>query len=180
MVEFTKDITKNDISLKERIVIINFPFSFVDDEEKIAQEPNVFKLIDRTIKQKFETDNYRRVMIDILFEYYKLYQSEGLIIPQSVKSFTNNYFGTQSILGWFKTTYIENDSNKLIIDDLQTDYQNEFNINISKKDLRGKLSMEGLNVVANKGYYYIKGFKREEKVRDDDNDEPKSALDILI
>jgi len=66
MPEFSKDINKKDISLRERIVIIQFPYSFIDDEAKIKEEPNIYKPIDRSIKQKFETKEYRRAMIDIL------------------------------------------------------------------------------------------------------------------
>ena len=64
------------------------PYSFVEDEEKIKQESLIYKPIDRTIKQKFETEIYRRAMIDILFEHYKLYIFEGLIIPESAKNYT--------------------------------------------------------------------------------------------
>ena len=82
-------------------------------------------------------------MIEILFEHYKFYISEGLIIPESVKNYTNNYFGTQSILGWFNNTYKENEKSKINIDTIQEDYRNEFNVTMSKKGLRDKLSAEG-------------------------------------
>ena len=80
------------------------PYSFVEDEDRIKEEPLVYKPIDRTIKQKWKTKIYWRSMIDILFEHYKLNILEGLIIPESVKNYTNNYFGTQCILGWFNNT----------------------------------------------------------------------------
>ena len=188
MPEFSKDINKNDVSLRERIIIIQLPYSFVEDEEKIKAEPLLYKPIDRTIKQKFETEIYRKAMIEILFEYYKLYLLEGLNIPQSVKNYTNSYFGTQSILGWFDSTYNKNDSLKISIDDIQDDYKNEFNITISKSDLRNKLTSEGLFVVKIKGYFYIKGYSREEKIKeekeiyfndDSDDDDKPSPLDRL-
>ena len=90
MPEFSKDINKNDVSLRERIIIIQLPYSFVEDEEKVKAEHLLYKPIDRTIKQKFETEIYRKAMIEILFEYYKLYVCEGLIIPASVKKHTND------------------------------------------------------------------------------------------
>ena len=64
------------------------PYWFVEDEEKIKQEPLIFKPINRTIKHKFETEIYRRAMIDILFENYK-YISEGLIVFKPVKKLYN-------------------------------------------------------------------------------------------
>jgi len=175
MPEFSKDINKKDISLRERIVIIQFPYSFIDDEAKIKEEPNIYKPIDRSIKQKFETKEYRRAMIDILFEHYKLYTSEGLTIPESVKGYTNSYFGTQSILDWFLKSYKVNDKSKISLDEIQNDYKDEFNINISKSDLKRKLTDEKIEVVAVKGYYYAKGYKREE--REKEEPEEKSNLD---
>ena len=44
-------ILKNDVSLRERIVITDIPYSFVEDEDKIKGEPLVYKPIDRTIKK---------------------------------------------------------------------------------------------------------------------------------
>ena len=180
MPEFSKDINKKDISLRERIVIIQFPYSFIDDEAKIKEEPNIYKPIDRSIKQKFETKEYRRAMIDLLFEHYKLYTSEGLIIPESVKGYTNSYFGTQSILDWFLKSYKENDKSKISLDEIQSDYKDEFNINISKSDLKRKLTDEALEVVKVKGFYYVKGYKREEREREEEEEEEeekKSNLD---
>ena len=156
------------------------PYSFVEDEEKIKQEPLIYKPIDRTIKQKFETEIYRRAMIDILFEHYKLYISEGLIIPESVKNYTNNYFGTQSILGWFNNNYKENEKSKINIDVIQEDYKNEFNITMSKKDLRDKLTGEGLCIVCIKGYYYVKGFIREEKIEEYNLEDDIQDIDQIV
>ena len=117
-------------------------------------------------------------MIEILFEHYKLYISEGLTIPLSVKQYTDSYFGTQSILGWFKNTYVEDNKSRISIDDIQNDYKNEFNINISKSDLRQKLINENLEVVKIKGYFYVKQYKRDEKIMDDaenyDGDDSKN------
>ena len=106
MPEFSKDIKKGDASLGERIIIIQLPYSFVEDEEKLKEEPHIYKPIDRTIKNKFESEIYRRGMIEILFEHYKLYISEGLTIPLSVKQYTDSYFGVNNILFYiyFKLT----------------------------------------------------------------------------
>jgi hypothetical protein len=41
-----------------------------------------------------------------------------------ILNYTNSYFGTQSILGWFNNTYIVNDTSKISIDDIQNDYKN--------------------------------------------------------
>lgn len=84
--------TKIDGGLKRRIVVIEFPYNFTEDEEKIKNNPSVFKLADNNLKTEFSKPVYRRAFIDMLFEYYKLYLKEGLIIPPSVKAYTNSYF----------------------------------------------------------------------------------------
>ena len=56
-----------------------------------------------------------------------------------------------------------------------SNYKDEFNINISKSDLKRKLTDEKIEVVAVKGYYYAKGYKREE--REKEEPEEKSNLD---
>ena len=42
MPEFSKDINKGDVSLRERIIIIQLPYSFVEDEEKLKEEPHIY------------------------------------------------------------------------------------------------------------------------------------------
>ena len=41
-------------------------------------------------------------MISILFEYYKRYKTKGRVIPQSVLSYTDSYFSTDSIKSWIE------------------------------------------------------------------------------
>ena len=146
MPEFSKDINKNDVSLRERIVIIEFPYSFVNDADLINKEPHIYKPIDTKIKAKFETDEYRKVMVDMMFEYYAKYLTEGLSMPESVKSYTNSYFGTQNIMNWFNANYEPSDNDdKLDLSTVKFDYNNEFGGNISVANLRKKLTEAGLD-----------------------------------
>jgi hypothetical protein len=90
------NFTKLNNAIKERILILNFPYTFINDEIKIASDPNKFKLRNSNIKAKFETDVYRIAGTNILFEWYKKYQQE-YIVPPSVRKYTKSYFSTQTI-----------------------------------------------------------------------------------
>ena len=93
-----------------------------------------------TIKTKFETEEYRIAMIDIMFDYYKQYIKDGMVIPKSVKNYTNSYSGTQNIMNWFNATNISSDE-KLELTQIQYDYKNEFGGNISIGDLKKNYQM---------------------------------------
>ena len=73
MPSFTGNINKKDVSLKERIEIHKLPYSFTDNEELLRSNPEKYKAIDRSIKVKFSTDEYRHVMLNLMLEYFKLY-----------------------------------------------------------------------------------------------------------
>ena len=87
--------TKLDTSLKERIVVINFPYTFKES----PTEPNK-KPIDNSLKTEFDKEIYKTAMVSLLFEYYKKYKEGGLLIPESVKSYTKTYFASGSIKQW--------------------------------------------------------------------------------
>ena len=63
MPSFTTKITKNSDSLMERIEIHQLEKSFTDNEQKLLLEPDKYKRIDKTIKNKFQTEEYRNTMI---------------------------------------------------------------------------------------------------------------------
>lgn len=95
--------SKQTNALKERIVIINFPYTFTDDEQKIKTNPNIYKKIDRSLKDKFDTSRYKNAFISMLFDFYKEYLKENsLIIPLSIKKNSEEYFSnTSNVENWF-------------------------------------------------------------------------------
>jgi hypothetical protein len=56
-----------NISLRERVVIVDFPYSFTSDEDKIKSNPARFKKKDITLKHRFAQPAYRDAMIRLLF-----------------------------------------------------------------------------------------------------------------
>ena len=75
--------TRLDTSLKERIVVINFPYTFKESPTELNKKP-----IDNSLKTEFDKEIYQTAMVSLLFEYYKKYMEGGLLIPESVKSYT--------------------------------------------------------------------------------------------
>ena len=105
------EFTKLDTSIRERIVVINFPYTFktTPDSNKPDEKP-----IDTTLKNEFEKDIYKTAMISLLFEYYKEYK-KGLVIPESVAAYTKSYFASESIKGWFEKNFDQNEEGSIEI-----------------------------------------------------------------
>lgn len=84
-------ITSDDGGTWRRILIVEFPSSFVDDptDERFEGIPYVFKK-DETVGQKLY--ECREVFFSYLFHhYYNEYKTQGNVEPHEVKMATNNY-----------------------------------------------------------------------------------------
>ncbi len=78
--------------LKERIIVITFSIYntvITDDENLLKSDPNVYKLKDKTLKDKFNTT---KCNVKMLFDNYAKYEKEALKPPASVKEYTHSYF----------------------------------------------------------------------------------------
>ena len=64
--------TKLDTSLKDRIVVFKFPYSFKTNPGPLKHSE---KLIDMSFKNEFNKNIYKTAMNSLLFEYYKLYKT---------------------------------------------------------------------------------------------------------
>ena len=91
-----------DAALKGRIIVIEFPYTFTDDVECIAQNPQKYKLKDPNLKHVFKQPVYRKAMFEIMFENY---QKEAIIVPESVKQHTKSYFEEESVVSWVRQNY---------------------------------------------------------------------------
>ena len=70
--------TKSHTSLKDRIFVINFSYTFKTNPDPSNTSE---KLIDMSLNNKFDKEIYKTAMISPLFEYYKLYKTNGVVIP---------------------------------------------------------------------------------------------------
>ena len=99
---------QDNVALRERFDILDFVFSFTSDEAKIAADPARFKMKDITLKNRFSQPAYRNAMIRLLFENYKMYRANGIVIPQAVKDRTQQYFAEADVVRtWFWSTLKE-------------------------------------------------------------------------
>lgn len=96
------ELAKN-FSLRKRVRIQWFPFRFTDDKELIEKEPDVYKLCDNSLKEKFENGDLKRGFWRLLTKWYKVYLEKGLVAPQCIKDNTEAYFNASNkVNNWYK------------------------------------------------------------------------------
>jgi phage/plasmid-associated DNA primase len=111
-----------NISLRERVCITTFPFSFIEDGDPLLlSNPQKYKKKDISIKETMNDEKIKLGFIRLLLNTYKLYLSEGIVEPPQIKQNKLNYFDEcNKTKSWFQE-YLEptEDINK-----------NEYRINI--------------------------------------------------
>ena len=108
-----KGTDQNVLALMQRTVIVDLPFSFVDDDAEIASNPSKYRKRDNTVKHRFETvSKYKYALLDVLFEYFRMHKEKFLTgtflqnqgTPQKVRDSISNYFGqfdtTSGVNAW--------------------------------------------------------------------------------
>jgi len=189
--------SKMTLNLRERIIVVSFPYTFTDDENLIInQDVNnlIYKRKDLTLKEKFDQTNYKNAFIQILFDYYRDYKSEGLIIPTSIKQHTVSYFNrSMEIHNWFFDKYQyqfedlteeeirkvkKKDYNKIEISVLKNEYMMDCDIKQSlteKKFIEELCTIGGIRTFIKKTTDFRlilqQWVKREEKFEDEGDEE---------
>jgi len=157
--------TKLDTSLKERIIVINFPYTF----KETPVEPNE-KPINTSLKAEFDKEIYKTAMISLLFQYYKKYKEEGLIIPESVKSYTKTYFASSSVQQWIDDNLEPTTKGGIDLKEILTLYEEASDKKMTVKQL--KTELEDLKYVVKRGVstFVLKNWKLKAK-EDNENSE---------
>ena len=155
MIDFTQ---KNLDSIRERIDIQETPFTFTSDEKLLKENPAKYKPIDTTLKSKFNSDIYRRAMIDILFEYYQ----KDVKRPDSVKRRTDAYFNEDTLESWIRENCIESPGNDIRLDDIKECYKRDTEKNMTIKSIKTELLKLNYNVKLSNGYNKLKDYKLKE------------------
>jgi hypothetical protein len=161
-----------DISLRQRIIINEFPTTFTDDEELIRQDPSKYKKKDITLKETFKKEEYRIALIDMLFEEYTKYKC-GYIVPESVQKYTNSWFSSQSITSVIQEYCKYEEKNRIKLEDIQSKLLLIENRKISIKGLKTELEASDLIVSKIQGIYYLKNYVF------DDEDKNKGEFDDI-
>ena len=106
-------------------------------------------------------------MISLLFDYYKKYKKEGLIIPESIKSYTKTYFACSSVKQWIDENLEPTVKGGIELKDILTLYEEASDKKMTVKQL--KTELEDLKFVVKRGVsgFILKNWK--ERARDDDD-----------
>jgi len=158
--------TKIDISLRERIVVVQFPYTFTDDTVLLASEPEKYKKKDATLKDKFATDEYRIALTDMLFEYYESYKNE-FVIPESVKKYTLSYFAGETVKSFLDEHCERKSDSKFDLSRLRDLYNETTGKRLSVKQLKDELEELKYEIKRGLSSFIVKGIALK---HDDDND----------
>jgi hypothetical protein len=106
MPTFTGKNTDNT-SLKERIEILEFPFSYVDDDELVESSPEKYKKRQNNIKTMFQTPVYGFAMFQLLLSYVPMVLGIDVAYPFNVKMAKLRFFDAvgDELGNWFKANY---------------------------------------------------------------------------
>lgn len=176
----------NNYSLRERIVIIPFPFVFVDKSQLDKSKP-FLKEKNNGLKEKLNHIDFRNAFIAILLETYSEYLKDGLIEPPLVKQEKMKFFDESNKLKeWFYNNIVKSEMNDktMYIDELLVSYQNvvpkitkaKFIKNIEQIVGKQSSSNDRTGLKTSRGVYSLVGYewKPESNEIDDDTDEETS------
>jgi phage/plasmid-associated DNA primase len=107
------ELPKN-ISLRERVEITTFPFSFIEEGDPLLKSnPNKYKKKDTSIKETMNDDKIKLGFIRLLLNTYKLYLQEGLKAPPQITQNKLNYFDEcNKTKSWFQEYLEETEDTK--------------------------------------------------------------------
>jgi len=149
---------KIDIALIERIVVVDFPYSFVDENDpKLIEQPLIYKIKDPSLKDLFNSNDYKVVFMNELFMWYKEYKKE-FVIPDNVKEHTAKYFNNCSIVSFINDTYTFDESEKVLISDIQKLYEDHSDKKMTNKQICNELINNKFDVKRIKGLNYLKNY----------------------
>ena len=175
-----------------RTVIIDLPFSFVDDDVMIASDPSKYRKRDNTVKHRFETDDkYKYACMDLLLRIFNMFKEQFLNgtflqnqgTPQKVRESITSYFGqfdtTSGVNTWLGDTVEETelgvDHRPLDVGTLFNNFKSETTAKMSKADFVDKVKAAlgersqdrneratSRGVYKNGNFYFLQGYKLKE------------------
>ena len=101
-------------------------------------------------------------MVSLLFEYYRQYKADGLVIPRSVKSYTNKYFEDESIKAWINDSLEPTTRGYIELRQISHLYEEATDNKKTIKQIRAELIEAGFIVTKNNGDFTLKNWKMKE------------------
>jgi hypothetical protein len=140
----------NTLALEQRLVIVELPFSFVEESDIPRDGPSRFRLRDNTVKARFESDPAcKYALLSILFKKFAQLTEkflngtfmDGVETPQRVRDSGRAYFDqfnpTSGINGWLSDNvdkcHTATDSPPLDVHQLHCDFTTETSRTVTQK-----------------------------------------------
>lgn len=173
---YEPEIDGDDSGIQRRFRYVNFLTKFLDN----PNENNKFeRLIDRSLKEKIETIEYKCAFFDILIEYYKdfIKNNNTLIPPKCVIDKTNSYLNENNPIKNFFEEMIEitNNNNDIVYSSKLYEEYLIYHENNSRGYDRTKFKSTIIEVYKikcsrNKNGIYYGGIKlKENNIQNDEN-----------
>jgi P4 family phage/plasmid primase-like protien len=152
-------LSKLDDGIAKRINITKFNYQFVSDPIHNNQ-----RKIDNTIKERFETLEYKQQFMLILISYYNQFIKNNQIIhkPTNTLEVTNEYLDDNNVIKeWLLENYeiTNNDKDRIKTTTLLEDYKNTGN-NMSSSQLKHYLELLGITYKKTRESRVFTGLKK--------------------
>lgn len=156
------NFSKTGKSLLDRIRVIDFPYTFVNDTDPLLKEnPSKYKLRDNSLKDKFKTPLYKSAMIIELFDWYKKYKIE-FKITDNIRIHTDSYFATASLEPFIMKNLLYDETKRIPLTIIQKMYEAHSDKKLSIKQIKEELIEKKFQVKTIKGYMYLANYYLEE------------------
>lgn len=160
------DIDKIDGGFKRRLLTVKFPFKFVDNPKNKNE-----KLIDYSLKYKFEKIEYKKAFIKILLKNKN--PNNKLDIPKNILDNTKEYFEDNNIVKHYIEEFLiktDDPKDRIKPKILYEDYKNNGDGGLTKDQFHKEIK-KMLNLSKIKGVRLFKGyrFKTFEEFEEDNN-----------
>lgn len=138
--------SKMDNSLRQRIRVIPFPYTFLSEEDMIKEKGNpkiIAKLKNINLKKQLTDDLHRIAFTNMLFTYYKNYLKDGLIQTESIKKHTQSYFKSETLMNWVENNCEKKDTETISLEFIKLKFKEESGKTMSIKQIQDELSAIG-------------------------------------
>ena len=142
------------MDLWSKVYLLEFPVTFVDDPKDIKNEYQKLKNNNlKSILKEWKVD-----MMNILIEYYDLYEKQGLQYTEEIKNTVTNERRNNDSVQDFIDEYIEfSEGNNLKLSDVMAIY-NAHNPKISKLLFKNKMILK-CKITKTHGTDFIRNYK---------------------
>lgn len=153
------ELGKLDNAMKERLKIIDYPFTFVDEPSQDNERKK-----DMNLKDKLASQDYINEVILLLIDTVKNFTKFN--IPAKVFESNNDYFGScDPVKEWLFNNYdiTKDRNNKIRTSDLLKRFTSETNNHMVASKFNNYMKFHNINTTIFQGYNYFVGIQEKKK-----------------